>query len=776
MKQRKGQQKTGGWQKECLLFLLLMLCAFLGGRALATGLPGESSSEAVTEASAVEEPESGEESTEGSAAEEESPAESEPSGESTEPSGGSEESSSEEESTETETETEPETEPIPQKPYIIPYRSFSYDDITETVRLAVVHNATAVNLREGPGTEYEVLGIMNADVMLEIIGEATSSQQVLWYKVRTYYEVLGEEVIGYVSSNVTRTLVLEPGLAYETYLSYIGFPDAYLPYLLALHEQYPQWVFTPSDAGDWDTVLYEEANPDSYPGISLIHPYSISSWKLTRGKYYDWTTSRFANFDGSWNAASDELVAYYLDPRTYLDETAIFTMLDQRYDEAQVLDGVKTILRGTFMDAETATDVDGTEFNYAEVFCEIGRTLGVSPYFLASCVRQEIGVAGTSKSISGLSEKYPGYYNYFNVYAATTATEDANDHGLWFASGAGVGATSYNRPWDTRIKGLWGGAMYLAENYILKGQNTLYYKRFNVKTGASSLYRHQFMTNTKGAWSEGVSLANGYGAEERQQALRFDIPIYVGLPEEPCPCPTGDGSPNNRLASVTLGEYELVPAFSYDVYAYSVIVEAESAQVLLEAEAYDGTALIEGAGELTLQEGTNLVTLTVTAENGDVLTYELSIYFEYAEAEKPLMECVYPLSEDNVISGIRLGTDYAEFAAGLGLSEKAVLKLFAADGSEKGEGALIATGDTVTVLDQEEQVFFEGRALIYGDVNGDGKISMADLIKVRNQILETASLEGQFGTAADVNRDGKVSMADLIRIRNQILDTQSISQ
>ncbi len=48
--------------------------------------------------------------------------------------------------------------------------------------------------------------------------------------------------------------------------------------------------------------------------------------------------------------------------------------------------------------------------------------------------------------------------------------------------------------------------------------------------------------------------------------------------------------------------------------------------------------------------------------------------------------------------------------------------------------------------------------VIYGDINGDGKISVVDLVMMQKQILGTSQLSGAYAAAADISRDGKVSV------------------
>lgn len=58
---------------------------------------------------------------------------------------------------------------------------------------------------------------------------------------------------------------------------------------------------------------------------------------------------------------------------------------------------------------------------------------------------------------------------------------------------------------------------------------------------------------------------------------------------------------------------------------------------------------------------------------------------------------------------------------------------------------------------------------LLGDVNGDTKINVADLIKLRSYILHTVTEDEISKTNADVNGDTKINVADLIQIRSYIL-------
>ncbi len=764
------------------LLALLLLLSLISRPALADEPPATSLEGAVsTEASFAEETSSAAETTEapteeltepsGSSAEESStPEETTP--EETTPEETTPEETTPEETTPEETTPEETTEadPFPDAPYTVPYRSFPVDTVTAPVKLALTTIKAPLELRTGPAKTYSQLAWVRRGVVLEVIGEENG-----WYRVSTGYTVNGQEIIGYVSGNYVRTQTISNGAnAYKDYLTFLGFPASYQSQLIALHKQYPNWVFVANQTGEsWATASLKEANrKDDYPGISLIHPEQKSSWKSK--DFYDYETSEYEKYDGSWNAASDELVAYFLDPRNFLNGTDIFQFLDQSYDPYQTVDAVQRIVKNTFLGVLSVTDADGTVFNYSAELARIGREIGISPLYLAAVIKQEIGYAD-NPSINGKSAKYPGFYNYYNIYAYTIASESANDHGLWYASGSGSGQTSYGRPWNTRLKALQGGALYLYKNYVDVGQHTLYFKKFNVSCDAAyGHFRHQFMTNVMGAYSEGRHLANGYNAELRQLPLTFDIPIYSGLPAEPCPCPTGDGCINNRLKSITVDEYELFPEFDKDTLDYNIIITGEvPVSVTLSAEAYHSSAKIAGTGTITLKNGSTDYPITVTAENGDKRVYTVSIYCAGGATG---LNPKYTIISGNRITGLSFGTKTDAFITNMGLGTGMKAALSGADGSAKVNGDVMKNGDTVKISDAEGKMIFQGTVLLFGDVNGDGISDIFDMMKVRNHILTTGILSGNALAAADCNHDDEIDIFDMMKIRNLILGTGTIIQ
>lgn len=61
-----------------------------------------------------------------------------------------------------------------------------------------------------------------------------------------------------------------------------------------------------------------------------------------------------------------------------------------------------------------------------------------------------------------------------------------------------------------------------------------------------------------------------------------------------------------------------------------------------------------------------------------------------------------------------------------------------------------------------------------GDVNGDGKISLIDLVHIKRHLLGISTLEGTQFAAADINGDGKVTLLDYAMVKRHLLGIQLI--
>ena len=243
---------------------------------------------------------------------------------------------------------------------------------------------------------------------------------------------------------------------------------------------------------------------------------------------------------------------------------------------------------------------------------------GVSPYVLAAMILQEQGVNGGTPLISGNYSGYSGYYNFFNVEAYQSGSMSATQMGLRYASQSG----SYGRPWNTVEKSILGGAQNYGENYVKAGQNTFYLKKFNVQ--GSNPYKHQYMSNVQGAASEAERLSKAYSSL-KNSALEFYIPVFNNMPEQACAAPTGNGSPNNKLSSLSAEGFSLTPSFGKDTLSYNLIVDTSVASIQISASAADGNASVAGTGNIALTGNSNDIAVVVTAQNGSTRTYSIHV-------------------------------------------------------------------------------------------------------------------------------------------------------
>ena len=53
--------------------------------------------------------------------------------------------------------------------------------------------------------------------------------------------------------------------------------------------------------------------------------------------------------------------------------------------------------------------------------------------------------------------------------------------------------------------------------------------------------------------------------------------------------------------------------------------------------------------------------------------------------------------------------------------------------------------------------------VVTGDVNGDGKITITDVVKLQSNVAGASSLSGAYAAAADINGDGRVTITDVVQ-------------
>ena len=477
--------------------------------------------------------------------------------------------------------------------------------------------ADVLNVRSGAGTGYSKTGTVSYGDSLTILSETTDSSGAKWYKISC------GSVTGYVSAAyVQLTSSGSQGSSdadFESYMTKQGFPESYKPYLRTLHEQHPKWIFTAQKLGvDWNTALKEEC----VVGRNLVHSSALASWKSMEKGAYDFNGGYWYGLDGSWVAASKEIIMYYMDPRNFLNDTYIFMFENQSYDPSyQTESGVKTILADTFMSGSYTCPDTKKKYTYSQTFMDAAKKSGVSPYHLASRCRNEQGVNGAPQSL-GTVKGYENYFNFFDIQAYATSTMTAAEMGCKYAKTTNP---TYLLPWTNQYKSIVGGSIFLGTGYITKGQDTLYLQKFDMVDGGNGLYYHQYMTCVFGQANEAISLKNAYSQDILNSAMEFKIPVYNNMPDKLCPKPTSSGDNNNYLKSLSVSGTSISPNFDKFTASYTAKVNAEVSSVTVNANPLGKSAKVSGKGKVSLKTGENTVKVTCTAASGVKRTYTIKI-------------------------------------------------------------------------------------------------------------------------------------------------------
>ena len=622
---------------------------------------------------------------------------------------------------------------------------------------------TALNLRSGPGSSYTSLGLLSINKVVTILDETYDTSGDKWYHV---ISPAGTE--GYVSAKyveVNNNAEYQHDGDFEAYLTSQGFPESYKPYLRQLHAQYPQWIFKAADTGlDWESVLAAE----SKTGTSLVASSSPASWKSMAEGAYDFTTGKYIEYDsGGWVCASKEIVAYYLDPRNFINPIGAFQFLTHSYDETtQTKEGLQKVIKNSFMSGSFPESGYDT---YAEVLMEAGKISGVNPYVLASMILVEQGSSGAGGCISGTVSGYEGYYNFFNIGAYKSGSMSAVTRGVWYASQSG----SYGRPWDSRYKSIVGGARFYGAQYVQQNKNTLYFKKFNVMNGLSSVGTGQYMTNIQGAESEAASLRNGY-TDSLSDPITLIIPVYKNMPSEACEMP-GDGNNNNYLSSLSVEGFSLTPEFSRYVSDYELVVDKSTSYVIVTAKTSSSSASMTGAGKVTLAGDTTIIKIKVTSGSGEKRTYTITVSKEEngqsQQGETRLSSSKYTF--DDCVRGIGEKVSYSTFIKNITVTDGR-LDVVNSSGAVITSGTM-STGMKAVLYDSKGEKLSEYSIVVRGDTNGDGKINSADALAIQKHIVESRELKNAYLDAADINGDVRVNSLDVLYVQKHIVGSYTIN-
>lgn len=385
------------------------------------------------------------------------------------------------------------------------------------------------------------------------------------------------------------------------------FPSSYQKALTDLKKKHPDWVFVKMDTGlSWSRVVNSQVG-----NHSLIYRTAPESYK--NGMYMS---------DKNWYYASEGILKYYLDPRNFLTERAIFQFEQLAFNgKYHTESSIQKILQNSFMNGM----IPDTGKTYAKGFVEIGQKKNVSPILLATRVLQEQG-SGGSVIISGTYPGYEGYYNYYNIGATGGDPETVLRNGLQKAKDMG---------WNTREKALEGGAGFICGSYVMHGQDTLYLQKFDVDSSFDGVLWHNYMQNIQAPSSEAIKVFNFYEKNSMlNQNMVFRIPVYSDMPGEAFVKP-GD---EDTISFVSSTVENLATGHTFTLQ--TLISGNESEGTALTYTSSDPTiATVDENGVVTaLQSGTVTITCTKTENENNAIAGTATISVVTAKENETIPE------------------------------------------------------------------------------------------------------------------------------------------
>ena len=522
----------------------------------------------------------------------------------------------------------------------------------------------------------------------------------------------------------------------------------------SLKSKHPNWTFKILYTDiEWKDAIANEYTGHGSSPKNLVPAVSscAGEWICSvcgPDKYYD---------NGSWHCASEATLEYMMDPRASLNDDDIFQFMELTYTDCNI-NTLRTMVNGTFLNNDS----------YINTIIDAAKKSNVNAYYIAARILQEQGKSGSALSSGqGYQGQYVGYYNVFNIGASGNSSGEIILNGLKKAQQKG---------WNSLEKSIYGGVEIIASSYIARGQNTLYFQKFDVENSDGELYWHQYMQNVLAAQNEGTTLRKTFqelGTYEGE--FTFIIPVYKNMPSTTCKKPSPTGTPSipttelvrvNVNSSLKLRTSPNGSSMSEKLYANEIVTRLEYATSKVGGTYWDYVMKADGtkgyaARETYDYESTYKLYLVLVEQESD------------PEPEQP-QEPSGDVSLDNVQTNkikvdasnniITVVPDVTLNDLTSATKDSVIAKN--QNGDTLSTDSKLATG---TVVNDKYTV------VMLGDINCDGKVDTADLLAIQKQLLNIALIEGNARIkAADINYDSKIDTADLLAIQKKLLNISDI--
>lgn len=519
-----------------------------------------------------------------------------------------------------------------------------------------------------------------------------------------------------------------------------NFPVSYHEPLKKLHAKHPNWHFKRINTyTSWDKAVKEQV------GRKLLQITNDSNRGLLilEGSYFDPVNDYYTVNGSTWYYPNEETIAYYMDPRNYLNEPNILAFQSLFFNNYENVSTVKKIGKNTTYIA-----------SFADLIYNISKEVNISSYYAMSHAIQENGY-NANRSTSGKTKGYEGYYNFYNI--------GANDNGDKAINGLN---RAKSEGWDTPAKSIRGGLSFIQDFYIGKNQHTPYSFNFNVHHNRVEKTWHQYMTNVRATMSTARINYNSLDEEMRNLNYTFHIPVYNGMPNKAAKLPD-HRNPNNFLKSININGKPL-KGFTHDTFTYTYPIADTIPTINISASAASSKAKVQGTGNINIINK-NYLEIICISEQGKKRTYRINF-------KKTSGGVGINIDEEIKKKNYNISKGYIT-NIGINKSKNIFINSFnnlvvTSVGSKTN---LIGTNSTLSFSTSNNSKTY--KALIYGDINGDGIIDILDLTILQLYLMNKTKLNADsFKLAADINRDGKTDILDLTILQLYLMNKTKISQ
>lgn len=231
----------------------------------------------------------------------------------------------------------------------------------------------------------------------------------------------------------------------------------------------------------------------------------------------------------------------------------------------------------------------------------------------------------------------------------------------------------------------------------------------------------------------------------------------------------------NKVTGINLDKEELYISIGKNLKINAYIEPANANNTKINFKSDDEKiATIDENGVITAQKEGETIIYAISEENENIKAKcKITVVRKMQESE---VQFTAPLILNNLdVSGI----DYNQNTVGdikNNIISNLEIVIVNSNNEILSDDAIIGTGNKIQVK-EDGKILKEYQIIIYGDVNGDGKINSVDLLVLQRHILEIETLDDIYQKSANIRKNGnKPSSVDLLLIQRHILGLQIIKQ